>query len=600
MKLILVLVALFTFTVGIQSQENGTTGKTRGSRVPRANEQAIAAQFNELKQALDLQGQQIHELSEQVHSRDQKIEQLQQRLEESQAILKTLETKADADSQAVSQTQVVSTLKNDVSDLKTTVTNSVQETKKAVNEASSPLALHFKGITLTPGGFMEAATVWRQHALAADINTPFNSVPMPGAAQDRMSEFYGSGRQSRISTLAEGKLSLTKLSGYFESDFNSAGITSNNNQSNSYSLRVRQIWGQAALNDGFTFTGGQMWSLVTETRKGLDNRSEALPMVIDAQYHVGFSWERQYGFRVAKVFANKLWLGAAVENPQTLFAASGQAQNFVLGSAGTSGGLYNPSATYSFNSSPDFVFKAAAEPGFGHYEVFGIVRRFRDRIYPNATSASPSAAGAYNFGTTTGGVGANARISLFNKHFDIAGHFLGGDGMGRYGSSLLPDVTVNPDGTVVPLKSAQGLATLEYHSAKLDIYGNAGVEFVGRHFGFNGAGKTVGYGSPTANNSGCYAETVPGNPTGGQFPTSSSGFLPGSLANCAANTRNLTEGTVGFWYRFYKGPKGTLQWGPQYSYLVRNTWSGAAGTGLLGQPSGIENMFLTSFRYYLP
>jgi hypothetical protein len=55
-----------------------------------------------------------------------------------------------------------------------------------------------------------------------------------------------------------------------------------------------------------------------------------------------------------------------------------------------------------------------------------------------------------------------------------------------------------------------------------------------------------------------------------------------------------------FWYRFYKGPKATLQWAPQYSYLVRNTWSGAAGPSLLGQPSGIENMFLTSFRYYLP
>ena len=85
-----------------------------------------------------------------------------------------------------------------------------------------------------------------------------------------------------------------------------------------------------------------MWSLVTETRKGLDNRTEALPMTIDPQYHVGFSWASQYGFRVTKNFGNKFWLGASVENPQTLFAASGQSQNFLLGSAGTGGGLYNP------------------------------------------------------------------------------------------------------------------------------------------------------------------------------------------------------------------------------------------------------------------
>ena len=97
--------------------------------------------------------------------------------------------------------------------------------------------------------------------------------------------------------------------------------------------------------------------------------------------------------------------------------------------------LYNPSATYSFNSAPDFIFKAAAEPGFGHFEVFGVVRRFRDRIYPNETAATHSVAGASNFSTTTGGVGANARISLFKKHVDVAGHFLGGDGMGRYGTS---------------------------------------------------------------------------------------------------------------------------------------------------------------------
>ena len=117
--------------------------------------------------------------------------------------------------------------------------------------------------------------------------------------------------------LAEGKIKTAKLTGYYETDWLSAGITSNNNQSNSYTNRMRQLWGQAALNNGWTFTGGQMWSLVTETKKGLDNRTEALPMTIDAQYHVGFSWMRQYGFRVVKNFNNKFWLGASVENAQT-------------------------------------------------------------------------------------------------------------------------------------------------------------------------------------------------------------------------------------------------------------------------------------------
>ena len=88
-----------------------------------------------------------------------------------------------------------------------------------------------------------------------------------------------------------------------------------------------------------------------------------------------------------------------------------------------------------------------------------------------------------------------------------------------------------------------------------------------------------------------------------------SGFQPSNPANCASNTRNVIEGTVGFWYRPYKGPKGAIQLGPQYSYLVRNTWEacttslaliGPCTTSHLSQPRGIQNMFFTSFRYYIP
>lgn len=596
--------ALATGALAAPAPQSTSAATTKGTKkkATSASNAEILRRLEEMQQAIGVQQQQIQQLKDQVQSRDSVIQQLQQQSSQAQTTAGQADQKADtALSQSTAQQQVVATTRSDVTDLKDNLTNTaqaLQETQKSVSE--SPLAIKFKGITLTPGGFMAAETVWRQHALGADINTPFNAITMPGAAGDKMSEFFGSGRQSRVSLLGEGKINMAKLTGYVEADFLSAGVTSNNNESNSYTMRQRQVWGQAALNNGLTFTGGQMWSLVTETRKGLDNRTEALPMTIDPQYHVGFSWARQYGFRVTKGFGNKFWIGASIENAQTLFAASGQAQNFVLGSAGAGGGLYNPSATYSFNSSPDFIFKAAAEPGFGHFEVFGVVRQFRDRIYPNATGTPASAVGATNFSTTTAGVGANARVSFFNKHVDLAGHFLGGDGMGRYGTGTLPDVTVNPDGTLAALKSYQGLGTLEFHSAKWDVYLNGGAEFVGRHFELNSAGNAVGYGSPFANNSGCGVETVPGTPAGGQFPTSSSGFLPGGLANCAANTRNIIQGTVGFWYRFYKGPKGTLQFGPQYSYLVRNTWSGAAGATILGQPSGIENMFLTSFRYYLP
>jgi hypothetical protein len=580
-----VLVAFIVVNLAV-GQEAGTgTTRTQGTKRKTASPN-VSAQLSQMQKSIDAQQQQIQQLMQQLQSRDQQVQQLQQQMNQVQGTANQAQQKADtATSQSIQQQQDVGAVRSDVTDLKDTVANTaqaLQETQKTVSE--SPLAIRFKGITITPGGFLAAETVWRQRGLASDINTPFNSIPLPGSSQSSMSEFFGSGRQSRVSMLAEGKLKEAKLTGYVEADFLSAGVTSNNNESNSYSLRQRQVWGQAALH-GWSFTGGQMWSLVTETRKGMDNRTEALPMTIDPQYHVGFSWARQYGFRVTRDFGDKMWLGLSVENPQTTFAAHGNSSNFLIGAPGTAGGLFNPTANYSFNSAPDFVVKAAFEPGWGHYEVFGVVSQFRDRVFPDGAAATPSAAGAFNDSRVGGGIGANARGSLFNKHVDVALHFMGGNGIGRYGTSGLPDATVRPDGTLALVRNYQSLATLEWHSSKWDIYTNAGGEYAARTAYVNSSGKGVGYGSPLFNNTGCSTETLPG----------SNGFTPGALNNCTGDTRNILQGTIGFWYRFYKGPKGTVQWGPQYSYVVRNTWS---GTG--GDPHGIENMFLTSFRYYLP
>jgi hypothetical protein len=502
----------------------------------------------------------------------------------------------------------------------------VQEAQKSASEP--PTAIHVKGITITPGGFLAAEFVRRSRALAGDVNTPLNSVTMPGASQSTTSEFFGSGRQSRVSMLAEGKLASAKLSGYVEADFLSAGVTSNNNQSNSYTLRQRQAWGQAAFDNGWSFTGGQMWSLVTETKHGVDNRTEALPMTIDAQYTAGFSWARQYWLRLAKNFGNKVWAAVSVENSQETLTSHGNAANFLVGSAWAGGGLYNsavtacssatmtsssgavsvtttctPAASYSFNPSPDVIAKLVFEPGFGHYEVFGLYSRFRDRVFPcEENFASPacgsltaaSAAQAYNYSKDGGGMGANARWSFANKHIDFGLHGMGGSGIGRYGSAGLADVSARGDGTLDLIRSYQGLATLEWHGPKLDVYLNAGAEYASRAADYDPISKKyVGYGSPHFNNTGCFTETVPGL---------SNGFTPGALSNCTADTRVLIEGTAGFWYKLYDGSKekvnrGRVQFGPQFSYVTRNTWSGSSSPN---EPHGIDGMVFTSFRYYLP
>src|ERR1700686_955359 len=217
--------------IAAQAQDTTTTATTKNVHKKTTTKKtgpSVSEQLFEMKQALAAQQQQIRQLSDQVQTRDQRIQQLEQRIDQSQSAAVQAQTKADtAVQQTAEQQQTVVALKSDVTDLKTTATNNamtLQETQKAIKDAlESPLAIHYKGITITPGGFLAAESVYRNRALASDINTPFNSINFPGAGQNAVSEFYGSGRQSRVAFLAEGKFNDVKLAGYVEADFLSAG-----------------------------------------------------------------------------------------------------------------------------------------------------------------------------------------------------------------------------------------------------------------------------------------------------------------------------------------------------------------------------------------
>lgn len=57
----------------------------------------------------------------------------------------------------------------------------------------------------------------------------------------------------------------------------------------------------------------------------------------------------------------------------------------------------------------------------------------------------------------------------------------------------------------------------------------------------------------------------------------------------------------GFWYRFWKGKEGTVQYGMSYSYVHRRAWAGTVGTSVgVSNPVGINNIVMTSLRYYFP
>jgi hypothetical protein len=657
--------------------------KPKAAKKAEKTDSSVAAQLEELRQAMQAQQEQLQMLKEELNKRDQQIDAAREEAAAANARASEASSKA---TEAVNTTAEVksseATLTSNVSDLKAsnaTLSNSVA-TVAAKSDSNNgqggtgddgPATIRYKGINFTPGGFIAAETVTRSRATSSDIPTPFTAIPFQAADLSRTSENAFTGRQSRLSLLAESKFGFGTTSGYYEADFLGAGTTSNNRQTNSYVFRQRQLFAQAAFNSGTTITGGQMWSLVTETKKGITNRQEDLPMMVDPNYVVGFTWARQYGFRVVQSFGGKFALGVSLEGPQatiggrgfssvttinsaaapativTSGATTGTTSNFFLNAPGAGAGLYNAfdATGYTVNKAPDLIFKAAADPGFGHYELFGIVSFFKDRVYPcgvvgtttadtvagtatltgGCASATPtvvSSFGAHNTSTTGGGIGASALWSLFNKKWDLGIKAVAGDGIGRYGGAQLADATARPDGTLALIRTAHGLARLEWHATpKLDIYGYWGLEYAWRA-GYSGYDavtitKTTaipatatsgaipatthttisttgigGYGNFAANNSGCATEGVPVND-----------FNPSSGANCAGDIRIIQEATLGFWHKFYQGPKGRLQWGLAYSYLAKDGWSGTGGVATGGaaiSPKGIDNMIFTSFRYYIP
>jgi hypothetical protein len=646
---------------------------------------AIAAEIEALRQSLESQQEQLQLLKEELAKRDRQIDEAREEAasanarasEASSKATEAVAASADAKTSTIALNSSVTALKSSSDAFALTTASGNSGASQMQNSDDGPAAIRFKGITLTPGGFIAAETASRSRATSDGINTQFSGIPFTSNALAHLGENVFEGRQTRITLLAQSKINSATLSGYYEADFLGAGPTSNNRESNSYVLRQRQLLAQAAWDNGWIITGGQMWTMATENKKGIFNRQENLTQQIDPQYVVGFTWARQYGFRVVKDFGGKFALGVSIEGPQTTIggrgfssvttinngaapsviqttgATSSTTGNFFLNAPGQSAGLLNAfdSTGYTVNKAPDFIFKAAADPGFGHYELFGIVSLFRNRIYPcgvvgsnandtNATglpnptptiltgsclSATPtvvSAVGAFNDSRTGGGLGASATWALFHKHLDFGLKGVAGDGIGRYGSAQLADATARPDGSLALIRTAHGLARFEAHvTPKLDLYFYYGGEYAWRagYQGYNAVTilKTAaipatpttvaipatttttfslnsigGYGNIAANNSGCATQAAPIND-----------FNPSAGGTCAGDIRLIQEGTAGFWYKFYQGGKGRLQFGVQYSYVTKSAWSGSGGVaaGLPAiAPKANDNMVFTSFRYYIP
>jgi outer membrane murein-binding lipoprotein Lpp len=437
-------------------------------------------------------------------------------------------------------------------------------------------------LTVTLGGFAAAEGVYRSRNEASSIATSFNSIPFANSPNYHIPEYRETAQQSRLSLLTEGNIDTAqKLTAYVETDFLSAGTSSNSNESNSYTLRLRQFWGSYDNTDwGFHALGGQAWSLATMYKTGLVPRQENVPLTIDAQYAVGFNWARQPQIRVVKDFDDhRIWAGLSLESPQTTFSSSA-GPNCLTGAnttTATGGGTLeytqcggsnvNSVQAYSDNNAPDIIAKIAADPGWGHYELYGILSFLGGRVSFANTGVGKS------YQTTGEGVGAGMILPLVPQMLDFQVSGLIGQGIGRYGTSQLPDATFSTTGKIEPLSEYSIMGGFVGHPIPaVDIYGYGGAEGAQAKY----SGTSTGYGNPNVNLSGCEVE----------------------LGTCNASTSAIVEGTIGAWWRFLQSRYGTVETGVQYAYVDRNAFSGVGATkGSRVSPTTNENMFLFSFRY---
>jgi hypothetical protein len=457
----------------------------------------------------------------------------------------------------------------------------VEREKKLLQQSDHPLALHYKGIDLTPGGFFAGSALYRSHAENADINTSWSAIPFDGQVMAHLSEFRATARQTQLSLRAHGMAGNTTLTGYFETDFLGTGYGATEVQSNGYSNRIRQLWGRTQFANGWTFSGGQMWSLVTTNRTGIENLTEFNTTLIDGSQFMGNDYARQTAFRVTKAFfaVNKITAAFAAENAATVGVTPANVPasvTNVLSGLSTTGTGALSNTTYSTNVAPDMIAKVAFDPKYGHFEVKAIGRIFRDHldstpaVAATKTTAAVTAVPGSTNTTLNGAIGGAAIVPVFTKKVNYIAEGMWG-AIGRYGATST-DVVVTPTGALSVEKSVHALTGIETHpTAKIDWYAYASDEYLPRNHGF---------GLKTINNAGCFIEATAGSST---------------APSCSPSTRNVEGGTTGVWYRPYKGSAGTLQYGVNYIYVVKNTWVGVGGA-----PRGIENIFETSFRYYLP
>lgn len=439
----------------------------------------------------------------------------------------------------------------------------------------------YKGVTLTPGGWIDLAGIYRSRNLASDTGSVYAFIPFRQAKNFNAQEARFSARQTRFSLLAEADAGAnTHLAGYGEIDFEGAAQTANSVATNSFNPRMRQASVEIDRTDlGLHFLAGQSWSLMAPSRVGIDPRAVDAPGVIDFESVPGFLAARQPGIRVWQDFGPDFKVALSAENPQTSFVGGNVPAvgtpavgpqgvlnpNLLVNLTGPGGSFFNNANNVSLNRLPDFTVKAAWDPMLGankfHIEGWALYRNFYDHFnFENHDVSNVS-------------FGGHLAMEIVPKTLDFTASVAYG-ALGRFTAAPFSDATLRQDGSIQLLPITAFQAGAVWHTTPaLDLYAYAGLEKTRATFSNVGT-VPFGFGNPLYNNTGCNIENSP-------------------AATCNGNTSEVRQYTAGFYDTVLKGSFGAIKVGAQYSYNQRFAFAGVGGA-----PKTDDHIVMTQVRYY--
>ncbi len=555
------LMAQVTRAQGQQDADAETppTSAQKNAAAVRAEDVAM------LREQLAAQQKQIEQLT-------QSLRQLQNRLDRTEQSVHSVAGQTPPFGQVASTTPMVpagtaepsDSLKGPVIPPKTAVA-AVQPAAPAAGkgqegeEEKSPLQLKIGSAYITPVGFMDFTTVFRNHDGGSGIGTNFASIPYGNVMQTNLSEIRLSMQNSRIGFRVDALVKGAHVIGYMESDYlgNNPGNVAVS--SNSNTMRSRLYWLDVRRGT-WEVLGGQTWSLITPGRSGISPLPGDIFFTqnIDVNYQLGLFWGRIPEFRFVYHASPKAALAFAIDSPE----------QYVGGSAG--GGLITfPTALATAyaselnvgsntlgvpNVAPDFIAKLALDPSKKfHFELGGVERNFK--LWNPTSGNTYTAAGGGGF------VNLNFELA---KGLRILTNNFWSDGGGRYIFGQAPDLIAKADGSISLVHASSTVSGFEYTNRNSLLYAYYGGIYVGRNTAIDTDGKLIGY---------------------------------GYSGSSASQNRAIQEGTVGLIQTFWKDAKyGALSLITQYSYLTRNPWSVATG-----KPATADlHMVFLDLRYTLP